>query len=270
MYSSHGGEKYFSIASERSFSTLGYERRNNPSLRQTSRDAFIALKTHEHAFFPPRCNLTLRLNLEGPPLMNGLPRPQPYTAEDFAALMEMGMYVVDTRSPEAVCGNYIPGTLAIPLRRLPLFAGWFIPPDHPIGLIVGESSQVDTAVRHLVRIGFESIPAYLASEAFTWKAKGKTGESIPVVSLSEIEARRHNEARPTIIDVRTGAEYDRGHLDGAIHIFAGEIPERIETIPGDRSVIVYSGNGDLAVIAATLLRLHGIQDTGVGFGPLRT
>jgi glyoxylase-like metal-dependent hydrolase (beta-lactamase superfamily II) len=44
----------------------------------------------------------------------------------FATAIDDGLQVLDVRSPESYAGAHIPGSLAIPLKMLPTFAGWYL------------------------------------------------------------------------------------------------------------------------------------------------
>jgi rhodanese-related sulfurtransferase/cyanate permease len=67
---------------------------------------------------------------------------------------------------------------------------------------------------------------------------------------------------PTIIDVRTAAEFADGHVPGAIHIPFETIRGRLDSIPGSRRdpVVVYCGHGPRAWMAGAVLRSHGFTD----------
>jgi rhodanese-related sulfurtransferase len=44
---------------------------------------------------------------------------------------------------------------------------------------------------------------------------------------------------PTIIDVRGEEEYLNGHIPGALHIPADELPHRLAELPPDQPIITY-------------------------------
>jgi rhodanese-related sulfurtransferase len=44
---------------------------------------------------------------------------------------------------------------------------------------------------------------------------------------------------PTVIDMRGDDEYAAGHIPGALHIPADELPGRLAEIPRDRPVVTY-------------------------------
>lgn len=72
-------------------------------------------------------------------------------------------------------------------------------------------------------------------------------------------ARMESGAAPVILDVRSRAEFARGHVPGARHIPFWRISRRIRelSLPPDAELVVYCGHGPRAVIAGQALRRHG-------------
>jgi len=71
--------------------------------------------------------------------------------------------------------------------------------------------------------------------------------------------RRVAEGTAVVLDVRPRAEYDGGHLPGALHIPLDELPARIDELPPDREVVAYCRGAYcvLASDAARMLRARG-------------
>ena len=77
----------------------------------------------------------------------------------------------------------------------------------------------------------------------------------PSVLLRRIDAG----TAPTILDVRSRSEFTHGHVPGAIHIPFWLVSRRLDQIRATREaeLVVYCGHGPRAMMAGTLLRLHG-------------
>jgi len=62
-----------------------------------------------------------------------------------------------------------------------------------------------------------------------------------------------------LIDVRPAADYDKGHIENAQNLVVTELVtrEKLETLPTDRKVVVYSQGSEVAGQAVVLLRLAG-------------
>jgi rhodanese-related sulfurtransferase len=66
---------------------------------------------------------------------------------------------------------------------------------------------------------------------------------------------------PTILDVRSPAEFTRGHVPGALHIPFWKLLNRAPGIPIALTdpLVVYCGHGPRAWIAGAALRKHGFR-----------
>jgi rhodanese-related sulfurtransferase len=63
-----------------------------------------------------------------------------------------------------------------------------------------------------------------------------------------------------IIDVREVAEYEAGHVPGAINIPIREVAKNLELIPADMPVVIYCASGHRASIAVASLRMLGYDN----------
>ena len=62
-----------------------------------------------------------------------------------------------------------------------------------------------------------------------------------------------------ILDVRSGAEFDAGHIPGSIHIPFWAVPWRAGElrVGVDQPIVVYCGHGPRALFARSVLRRRG-------------
>jgi hydroxyacylglutathione hydrolase len=241
----------------REFSTLGYERLFNPALKKTNRKAFIENKINQHTYQPPYFRQMEKFNQEGPPVMDVLPRPKPYSAKAFAELAENGALKVDLRYPEAFSGAYVSESYAIPLGMLPGFAGWFLDYDKDLILVTNNFEEVEKAVKLLIRIGYDRIVGYLEGSLEEWETKGMHYGQITSVFAGDLKDRI--DKGYVLLDVRELDEWNSGHLEGAIHIYVGELPENLDEIPKDKPIITFCGSGRRAIIAASILKQNGFE-----------
>ena len=258
LYPAHGaGSICGSGMASREFSTLGYERHFNPALQKNSREAFIDTKVNAPTYQPPYFRQMEKFNLEGPPPLDALPRPLPCSADAFAELTQNETVVVDLRSPEAFSGAYIPGSYAIPLGMLPGFAGWFFDYNKDLALVVNSYDEAQKAIRYLVRLGYDRIAGYLDGSLEEWEITGRKYGQIPSVYAGEIKDRMRKGY--ALLDVREIEEWNSGHLEGAINIYVGELPDRLDEVPKDRPIITFCGSGRRAIIAASILKQSGFE-----------
>jgi hydroxyacylglutathione hydrolase len=253
----------------REFSTLGYERRNNPVLQYTDRDEFIRYKVSESHERPPYFKKMEEFNQNGDvPSMPAVPQPPSMTVEQFAERMEQDLQAVDVRSPEAFGGCHVPGTLCIPLNMLPAYAGWFLDHDRPIGLILESSADLPEAMRHLIRLGYDRVEGYLGSGLTAWESAGRAFRTVPAVHVCELAERIDNGEDLVILDVRSASEVREQSIEHAIAIPLGELPNRLEEIPRDTPLATFCGSGRRAMIAASILQRNGFQNVSDALGSL--
>jgi hydroxyacylglutathione hydrolase len=249
----------------RPWTTIGLERRLNPKLQLTDREAFVeaAADVGER---PPYFRTMEVLNVEGPPLLGALPAPPPLTPEAFKAAAERGV-VVDTRWETSYMAAHVPGALSLGLEGLPLYAGWMLPYDRPL-LLVLDDDDPSEAVRRLVRLGYDRIEGFLAGGMSAWLVAGQPSSSIEAVTAEEHCRRAGDGDGGVVLDVRTDAEVEASPVEGALHISLGELPARVGEVPSDRRVVTLCPAGRRSTTAAGILRAHGHEDVGVILGGL--
>lgn len=156
------------------------------------------------------------------------------------------------------------------MDALAAYGGWFIEYDHPIGIIpeTGAYDQVETAVRELIRMGFDAIVGFLDGGLHTWETSARKFDRISAIHVNQIRERIQQNEEFTIVDVRKEEEFSRGHLKGAKNIYLGHVLERMDEIPRDRPVVTFCGSGQRAIIAASLLKKHGYTDVANCLGSM--
>lgn len=115
------------------------------------------------------------------------------------------------------------------------------------------------AVRYLFRIGYEKIPAFIEGGLHAWEVSGREYDRIPAIHAGKIVKKLIADDDFTLLDVRTPEEFATGYLPGAVNIYLGELPRRLNEIPDSRPLITFCGSGQRAVIAASLLKINGFS-----------
>lgn len=267
LYPAHGaGSVCGAGMASREFSTLGYERRFNPRL-QLNRDVFVNYKVNEHHYYIPYFERIETLNQEGAGEQMVLPRA--LTAGQLVELQQAGDIVLDTRDPEAIAGSFIPGSFVIPLEMVPAFAGWYLPYDRNIVLLLRRNDELDQAVRMLLRLGYERVGGFLAGGLTAWQTSGRHYSDIAAVHVDTLLKRVNENTDYTLLDVRSINEFKEGHLPNAQHIYVGELVERIADISAARPVTTFCGSGQRAIVAAALLKQQGIDEVEVCIGSMQ-
>ncbi len=87
-------------------------------------------------------------------------------------------------------------------------------------------------------------------------------DSVPEVTIDEVQAQMENGARPTLLDVREREEYRDGHLEGSVPLPRGFLEMRIEEAVPDKSapIVAYCAGGVRSLIAARTLKEMGYEN----------
>jgi hydroxyacylglutathione hydrolase len=179
--------------------------------------------------------------------------------EKFKAEMEKGAVVVDTRMPHSFGGAFIKKTYSIWLEGVPSFAGWALPYNKPILLVLEEKEQLDTAVRYLIRLGYDNITGLLNGGIAAWYIEALPIDSFNLLSVYDLKDKLEKGEEMVILDVRGDKEWAGGHIKGARHIYVGHLEENLDEVPKDCPVIVYCGTSRRSNIAASILKKHGYR-----------
>jgi hydroxyacylglutathione hydrolase len=234
-------------------STIGYEKIHNLVFTM-SRDDFVRRKQEEHLPLPPHFAQMEKLNLRG-----GSAMPQcsaaPLSPEAFAKEAQAGV-IIDTRSAESFASGHVPHSYSIWLEGLPLYASWIVPENRLVYLVVERREDAAAAVLHLARIGCDTVSGVLAGGFEAWRDAG-----MPVQTSAVISAKELAEANLPLLDVRTESEYREGHVEGATHIFCGDVIAQLNRLPPrEQPLAVTCSVGNRGSMAASILRIKGYTD----------
>ncbi len=251
-----GGSVCGGNISDRDESSLGVERSQNRMLKLSEED-FVSEKIGERLHRPPYFATMERYNLDGPPVLGHLPVPARLSAKDFQQRMERGAVVVDTRLPADFCGAHISGSYSIWLSGVPQFAGWVLPYDRPILLVLEDESRLDNAVRYLVRLGYDKIEGHLWNGMEGWYNSGMAIQGLAALSVHQLRAMMAQRERLTILDVRGETEWSAGHIEGSVNIYVGHLDRSLSQVPKDGPVAVLCNVGRRASLGASILQRAG-------------
>lgn len=258
VYPTHGVGSFCSApASDRRWTTIGDERRQNPLLAAADEDAFVQGLLAGLGTYPGYFRQLREVNRRGPNVL-GVPQA-PLPALDLGAFRQAleSAVLVDTRPVEAWAAGHIPGALAIPLRdQFASWLGWLIEPDRSLLFVLGPDQDRAELVRQCHQIGYDRIIGELAGGTTAWLAAGLQVRHTPLLDAARVEGR--------VLDVRQDSEYAAGHIPGTPHIELGQIASNAQDI-GDIDAVM-CGHGERAATAASLLERAGNTSVAVVVG----
>jgi hydroxyacylglutathione hydrolase len=244
-------------------STLGYERRFNWAFGVADEDAFVRAVLAGQPEPPPYFAKMKGINRDGPRVLGERALPPRVDAAGVATALAAGAIVVDTRPAREYVAQAVPGTISIPAgRAFTTWAGWLLPYDRDLYMIMGDGTGQATAdlLRGLAGIGLDRVVGVAGPELLdSWRVAQGPLQAIAAIDHVELDAAVRGE-RVAVLDVRTAAEWSAGHLPGAVNIPLGELQSRAGELTHGRPLVVHCQAGARAAIAASLLSAHGVTN----------
>lgn len=242
-------------------STVGYELRNNRSLRAADQEddfvQFILAGQPEPPLYFARMK---RDNRRGPALMPTLPKPVAVPATLVGTLAgRSDLAILDTRSRTDYFGGHLRGSILTELDyQFASIAGSYVAEDTPIYLVLDEH-RLDEAVRACVRVGLDRVEGYITPAALAeYGRHGGALRQTRVIDMAQMEAER-KAGTGIVVDVRGASEYEAGHVPGAIFIPHTRVGTQLDRLPRDARLLVHCNSGARAAAAVSLLERHGFD-----------
>lgn len=262
VFPAHGaGSLCGKALGSRGASTVGFERRFNPALVEKPEEEWTADLLQDMPLAPPYFRRMKKVNAEGPAVLGPeLPGQQPHSPQSVRDRVCEKCLILDVRSKESFAAAHIPGAINIPFGpNLPTWAGWVLPYDTPILVVLDHPSHMKEVTTHLIRVGFDDVRGYLEGGMDAWETAGFELESTATLSVQGLKQKLADGEKLTVLDVRTEQEWKAGHIDGAIHIHGGVLQSNYERVPRQKPVAVVCGSGYRASIAASFLQREGYE-----------
>ena len=245
--------------------TLGYEKLFNPAFQAKNETAFVEWLLDGQPEVPRYFAQMKRVNQQGPALPATLPEPPRLGKAALNAALTARELVLDLRSAEEYARSSIDGTINIPTgdNSFLTYVGWFVDYSKPLYLIMPSLEEAPRLVAALRLIGVDHIAGYFGPDIVP-----NDSVRLPTISAHELAQRTPHKGCADcgcadcalILDVRGRGEYLQEHIAGAHNIPLGYLPNRLDQIPRDRTVVVQCASGYRSSIAASLLRSSGFDN----------
>lgn len=241
-------------------STIGTERLSNYALQIKTKETFVTQLTSNLPARPQYFSQDAEINRTGAAALSDLPELRAIRPSELKNILAEDGVALDVRPGEQFAAEHVLGSINIPLSgQFASWAGTVLGLTGRPVLIAESPEQLSEARMRLARIGLEEIPGYLEGGVAAWKAA-----DLPVVSVSEITAEalaaRLRANNLHVLDVRRGAEWEAGHIEGAVwwplDNFRVSPPELDNRAP----VAVHCKSGYRSLIACSLLQRAGFQN----------
>lgn len=256
---SHGaGSMCGKSMGSRPSTTLGEERKSNAAFKDADIAKWKAGIQAEMPAPPKAFPRNKKLNLTGVPLLAELP-PNADVVDKAGVLPHLQQgWIIDFREPEAFARSHLLGAVNVPFS--PAMGNWLagiLPAGVPL-LCVLSSAKEKERVWSLIRtLGYDQPLAFMVWDDAMDLAGSTT--TLEVLHPHDLNTMLHGPNNIFILDVRTPAEWNAGHLRDAQHIELNAIENLLDTIPRDQPVVALCGSGWRSSIAASLLKKNGFK-----------
>jgi hydroxyacylglutathione hydrolase len=243
-------------------STLGYERRFNRALKLALADAgaFVRDILSGQPDPPLYFARMKQVNRDGIAVTRGVPKSPHLDAEKFSRTASSdNVRILDARDDRRLFDDeHVARAIHAPLRS-PFFsatAGSYLAEDESILLVLQRAEDAELAARQLYRIGLDRVVGWITAEEA--KAGGLFAAREERIDFPDFQPAKALE-QGEIIDVRTSAEFQSGHLDGALSFPYTRLKTRLGELPKNRRLFIHCGSGKRASLAASFLRSVGFD-----------
>ncbi|MFD8304552.1 rhodanese-like domain-containing protein [Streptomyces sp. NPDC059690] len=233
--------------------TIGKEKVSNEALTRDV-DVFVADLLAGLDDVPAYYTHMGPANAAGPAPVDLTP-PETADAEQIAARLAAGEWVVDLRNRVAFAQGHVAGSFNFEAEgQLATYLAWLIPWGKPVTLLAESPEQLAAAQRELVRVGIDRPAAAATGGPADWLREGEAPAAFARGTFADLAGRSADGV--VVVDVRRTSERSEGYVEGSVHIPIHTLPRRLDEIP-DGEVWVHCAGGMRAAVAASLLDAAG-------------
>ena len=237
-------------------STIGYEKIRNWALQnKNNKNEFIDYLLADQPEPPKYFAMMKKLNKENRSLLTEVPKLKQLTGDELKSAMDDGVELIDARNKIDFADGYIPGSINIQGNNsFGTWAGWFLSYDEPF-ILLANPDVLDDLTRKLMRIGLDNIMGYVPSTDIY------DGElhKVKLIDYEDFKSKLLD-INTQVVDLRGVAEYNAGHIEGAVNVFVGTILNNLDKISKTKNVIIHCQAGDRSSIAYSLLAKVGYNN----------
>lgn len=242
-------------------STIGEQRRTNPSVQPMSEGEFVALITDGQPTVPGYFSTDVALNKSNRPLLQQDRQIPELSSEELLIEMGNGAVVLDARTPDDFAAGHLRGSINVGFDgRFAETGGMVADIGERIALITYPGHEQEAAMR-LARIGSDNAVGYLnvdVSGTFP-SALAQLVRTAPRTTVPELQELLDSGA-VTVIDIRNPSERDLGVIEGARSIPLAQVRAHVGDLPRSKPIVVHCAGGWRSSVAASLLRAAGVEN----------
>lgn len=259
VYPAHGeGSLCGRGMSAKPMTTLGFERRHNPLLKGLAFEEFRQSMTSGFQVRPANFAAMVETNRRGPQRLATVPAFTELSVLQVERALKAGARLVDTRVPTAFGAAFIPGAINIGLTPNSVtWLGMVLSADTEIVIVADSSAAALEAARQYRRAGYDRLLGYRRDGISGWALQGKALDHLPQLTPASLRQVLEKYPDHLVLDVRTPAEWERGHIEGAVHVPIATLVTRGTDLEKQRHITTVCGTGYRSNIAGSYLKALG-------------
>lgn len=262
VYPAHGeGSLCGKGMSSKPMTTLGFERKYNPLLNGMPFAEFRQNMTASFQLRPPGFRQIVKTNQQGPAALSSLREVRRLSIGEVEKLQSQEVRLVDVRDATAFGASFIPGSINIGLTpQSATWLGMVVETSNNLMIICDSEVDARAAVDQFVRVGFDNILGFLDGGVSAWAASAKPLNHLPQLSVQSLEHVLGKYPDHIVLDVRTEDEWNRGHINNAVHKpISSLVREGIDFPDKKQHITVICGSGYRSNIAGSFLKSKGYE-----------
>jgi glyoxylase-like metal-dependent hydrolase (beta-lactamase superfamily II)/rhodanese-related sulfurtransferase len=235
--------------------TIGFERRFNPSLQFTSAAEFVDANATTTQLRPPNMERIVALN-RGP--FVGAPGDLQQLNEGDA-----GATILDVRDADAFARGHAHGALNVPVdgSSFSTQAAFLLGPDERIAIHAASVAEAERAARGLRAVALLDLAGFVLDPPAEDRIEPLDVDELqPLLEREEVE----------VLDVREKDERDDGYIPGTRHVPYRLLRAMGADVNGGKPIVTICSTGSRAAIAASVLTAAGVDARPVLHGGVST
>lgn len=261
VYPAHGqGSLCGRGMSAKPMTTLGFERRNNPLLNDMPFEEFHRQMTESFQLRPPNFMAIVEKNRAGPQLLGDAAAFTRMAAPQVERAVRDGARLVDVRSQTAFGAAFLPGAINIGMSPKSVnWLGMVLPADNEIIIVAESDADAREAAFRFRRAGYDRLIGFLGDGVSGWAMQGRPLDHLPQLTPDSLRHVLDKYQDHAVLDVRTDAEWEGGHIENAIHKPVSDLIKEGVELDKSRHVTAVCSSGYRSNIAGSYLKSQGYE-----------
>jgi glyoxylase-like metal-dependent hydrolase (beta-lactamase superfamily II) len=254
LYPTHGAGSFCTASGAGILtSTIGDEKKTNPVLQYPDEDSFVEGQLDGLVPFPAYYKHMGPANVNGVEPIEDFEAPE--LSQDEVLNLGSDAEILDLRPKSDFAAGHLPGSYALELRNdFGVWAGWVLPFNAPVVLVVNPDQDSDEAIRQLARIGFDDVKG-IVTDLTSWET---SLDSYRLVGTEDFAEATVGGAQ--ILDTRAPNEWEMGTLANSTLSYAPDaIAETPDGLDKSRPVWIACETGYRASLTASVLQARGFE-----------